>query len=538
MATVTQELQGAKDLVNAKGGELSPLAKMYDSKGTSSPQPVEPTVSAQQLANPVSTVQPPAPAMSTNDGSRTQGLIDNQAAQLEQIIGADLESRKQADELNRLLGEQQVDGQAVRAGMMTDFQVPELLKRRTDILSQLTKANTASNVQKTRIGAGNSIAQGNREITQQDRENALQTAGLAAEAAVLQGSIETASTLVNQAMSDYYNDRQLNNQNMIQQLNYFSKIADDETSQLLQKEQRAYEADQAKVEQVQNSVRSALQSGAATTKEVQMLTDPETSDGERLALAQLIEARGATEERNLSKRSAEMDLAVKAQQLAKLREPAVATRDTKVVEVGDQKQLIDTQTGDVIATFGADVSTDEISQARDVNYVNTVDALKSHPGLNSSVGPVGLARMAVGDQFGNKDDFIASTENILKKLTMQTYQEAKDAGATFGAMQQAEWDMLAEAASKISQTRVYEKEGFPGFRSDTDNVKGYDINEDVFKEELDLISNFGKMNAIRNGANPEEIGVVQEADGLYSTFNHDGSITQFKIGTNNEISVQ
>jgi len=103
----------------------------------------------------------------------------------------------------------------------------------------------------------------------------------------LQGNIETASTLINNAMTDYYSDRTLKNQNMIQQLEYFSGIADGETKQLLQKEQRGYEEDQAQIKYVKDSVNAALAAGASPA-EINQLVSPDLSEADKLALAQKI----------------------------------------------------------------------------------------------------------------------------------------------------------------------------------------------------------------------------------------------------------
>jgi hypothetical protein len=112
-------------------------------------------------------------------------------------------------------------------------------------------------------------------------------------------------------MSDFYQDRQLNNQNMINQLNYYSGKADAETKQLLDAESRKYEEDQAKIERVITSVDEAVVSGAATTDEIKKLTDPTVSDEERLSLAQSVVARRPKQEYNLER-------AIKGRQYEKL----------------------------------------------------------------------------------------------------------------------------------------------------------------------------------------------------------------------------
>jgi len=96
-------------------------------------------------------------------------------------------------------------------------------------------------------------------------------------------------------MSDFYQDRTLKNQNMIQQLSYFSGIADDQTAQLLEKEKRVYEADQAAIVRAQSLVDNAVSSGYLSGAELQSvlkITDP-TAQAE---MAQTMIARGIQKE--------------------------------------------------------------------------------------------------------------------------------------------------------------------------------------------------------------------------------------------------
>lgn len=499
-AELTAQLNQAQTMLNAKTA-------------------VQPTVSANELATPPAPVTPPIPAVNTNDGSRTGNLIDNTATNTQQFIQSESANAQKRDELASLLGTQTFDASGQRDKLNEQFGVPTNLTRLTDIQTQLARRNTDSGVAKTQItgAAGQTLGQAQREVTQEDRENAVRNAGLAAEANVLQGNIETASTLINNAMTDYYSDRQMKNSNMITQLNYFSSIADAETKQLLQKEQRGYEEDQRKIQRVQSTVDAALASGAATASDIKMLTNPQTTDEERLALSQLIVASGAKQERD-------MDLAVKAQQLAKLREPQVATRETSIVDVNGSKQLVDTQTGAVIATFGADVTTDEISNARDIQFVNTVDTLKNHPGMSKAVGTTALARFTpfkADVMTGQVSDFVGSVENITKQLTLNTFAEAKAKGITFGAGSEGEWKLLGESATKIAQWR----------RERDDGSLYYDTSEGNMNKELDTISNFGKIDAIRKGINPADIGVVQQEDGSYWTKNSNNTYTKLEVTT-------
>lgn len=253
---------------------------------------IKPSVTADEISNPPAPVTPPVPQVNTNDGSRTSGLVDNVATNTEGFITAQSEEAKKAKEISSLLGSQTFDGAGVRADMGDQYGLPANVARLNDIQTQLAKANTKSDLNKVNIASGGQGAiQGQRSITLEDRQNAVRTAGLAAEASVLQGNIETASTLINQAMSDYYSDRQLQNQNMITQLNYYSGIADEQTSQLLEKEKRKYEEDQATIKRAQTLVDSAVSSGYLSGDDLQSvlaITDP-SAQAEQ---AQIIIARG------------------------------------------------------------------------------------------------------------------------------------------------------------------------------------------------------------------------------------------------------
>ena len=96
-------------------------------------------------------------------------------------------------------------------------------------------------------------------------------------------------------------------------------------------------------------------------------------------------------------------------------------------------------------------------------------------------------KLAVGTGLGrgllriNKDrvDFVNNVENILNTLTLDTYAQAKAKGMTFGAMSEAEWNILASSATPIGNARV---------RSG-DRVVGYKMSEQAMKDFLNTISN-------------------------------------------------
>lgn len=114
--------------------------------------------------------------------------------------------------------------------------------------------------------------------------------------------------------------------------------------------------------------------------------------------------------------------------------------------------------------------------------------LKNHKGLINAVGPIDISRMAPF-QWGQKQDFIGSVEQLVSDLSLESLIEAKSRGATFGALSDSEMRILASAATKIGTWRIMDKNG---------EVKGYRITEKAFKEELDNISKIYKRAISQN----------------------------------------
>ena len=477
------------------------------------------SISANDLANPIDVPKLTEPQVGTLPSSP---IVNNVAKETGNIIAAQTEEakdlKKQRDAFAALSQQgslTDVYNQQLQAGGVTDTSFKEL----KDINLQLADRGTASELTKTKIAgaAGQTLGQAGREITQEDREAAVRDAGLAARAAVLQGSIETAQAAATQAVNIAFQDRQLTNQNLSAQIKDLSGTVDKQTQQLLDQKQAQIDADNLAIKELKDNVATAMVSGASQA-EINQLNDATLDDASKLALAQSITARGATEERDL-------DLAVQRAELAK-----AGRASTTVIDRGDgMKQLINSQTGEVIATYGeGDLEGVEpfvpgsVEEAKAQEGVNDIASLATHDGFNSAVGPIGLARMGVADVFGAKDAFIGKVENMLSVLTLNTFAEAKAKGMTFGAMSQGEWDILSQSATEISKWREYAGEG------DAREVVGYDIDEGSMKTELDQLTQFAKLGFINKGGDPASVGVQQTEDGSYWTQNSDGSFTKIR----------
>ena len=261
------------------------------------------TVLASDLVNPPAPVTVPTP-VTTPIPTRPMTVANNVARDTNGFIAAQTAEAQRLNELQTSYGTlsngtslSDMFTQKLNEGGVNSSSLKEL----KDIQLQLTDMNTASDVQKTKIegAAGQTQGQALREVTQQDRENAVRTTGLAARAAVLQGNIETATALAKDAVQIAFQDRQDKATNLMNQITMLQGKVDDQTAQLLEEDKRGYEAELASIEELKKNVSSAMVSGASQS-EIAQLNDPTMDDASKLTLAQSITARGANQERNLS----------------------------------------------------------------------------------------------------------------------------------------------------------------------------------------------------------------------------------------------
>ena len=263
---------------------------------------IQPTVSANDLTTPPPKLNMPTPAVGTIP-ERTGRIVSNVTRDVNGFISA------QTTEAQRLKEKQEDYAAFADQGTLQDLfkttmegagVTPEALKELKDIDLQLADANTASDLTKTRVAgaAGQTLGQAQREITQEDRENAVRNSGLAARAEVLRGNIETATALAKDTVAIAFQDRTLQAQNMLQQIEFLQGQVDDQTSQLLEQEKRDYEAELARVEELKTNISTAMVNGASQS-EIMQMNDPTVDDATKLALAQSITARGANQMRDL-----------------------------------------------------------------------------------------------------------------------------------------------------------------------------------------------------------------------------------------------
>lgn len=490
-------------------------------------------VSANTLVNP-----PTAPALPVTEPPQIPPRVDSTVNKVLGSIRSDSEKARELETKQQEFGGLVGGAQQFQTEALGRFGVtPERLSELEDIELQLADRKADSLQTKVDItgAAGQTLGQARREVTQEDREEAVRSTRLAMRGAVLRGNIETGRQLAKDAVSIFMSDRKFTQDSLASQIRSLEGVVDEETRQLLEAESRAHAEDKAFDEGVKTDISDAMTSGSASPTEIDSLTDPLPTHPDktqerllqneelkrRQALAQSIVARGATQERQLS-----IDL--KQAQLNKARQTS-----TKVIDRGDgMKQLINSQTGEVIATYGegelAGIEPytelqESINQADIVN----VDSLKTHDGMSKAVGQVKLARFTpfkVDVLTGDVSDFIASIDQMTKSLTLTQLATAKERGITFGALNQSELTLVADAATKINNWR----EGERNSEGEVIKTTHYETSEKKFKAELDVISNLKKLDFVLKGGDPESVGVKQTADGAYWTQNSDGSFTKIR----------
>ena len=119
--------------------------------------------------------------------------------------------------------------------------------------------------------------------------------------------------------------------------------------------------------------------------------------------------------------------------------------------------------------------------------VDLIDTLKEHSGFDNAVGPhvpflPDFTRF--GSKGGDAQGFISGVSRLIQRETLDALIDLKAAGGTLGALSDNESRMLREAASQIGTWEIRDENG---------KVKGYNIDQATFEQELDRLKEFGQI---------------------------------------------
>lgn len=417
------------------------------------------------------------------------------------------------------------------AAMLPELEAElESIRGEADVLE--ARRNSAIQAESRRQGMSTSAMQGN--VAAIDRDFNLEKANLAIRELASVGKINAATKLIESKLDLKYGDLEAETNLLTAQLNAISPFLSREDQKAAEtrlqlneivktKIADAREADKQLEEFKLQSYLFAQQNGAtpATLSQIMSSTSREdvASVGgafiqdpmQKLQMAQ-INSSMATDVLNREKLRKDLN--------------SVPTVPTQVIDVGGTKQLINTQTGAVVATFGAEdnAKLQEVKVATDTQFINTIDSLKTHSGINKAVGATGAARWTpfkVDVSTGEVSEFIGTIDQLTKDMTLNKLISSKAEGATFGALATEEMRLLADSATKINAWRRTDDSG---------NTTHYETSEKNMKKELDLISNFAKLDFVLQYPNvdPATVGIVKTDDGHFWAENSDGTLTQLR----------
>lgn len=449
---------------------------------------VQPTVSADSLMNAPKQVTVPQPVLPSIPSS-TLNIAKNVARDTDGFISAQTEEAKQLKEMQATYGALNSEGSLSDVFKNTQEQygvTPESFRELKDLQLQLNDLDTGSGVTQTRIegAAGQTLATAQREVTQEQKENAVRSAGLASRAAVLQGNIQTATQLAKDAVNIAYQDRTLKATNLLNQIEMLQGQVDKQDAQLLEEEKRGYEAELAAIKEVKDATANAMVNGA-TQAEISQLTDPTIDDATKLALAQSITARGNNEMRGLDMEAKRSSLLTDQAQRANIYSQ-IEDRETRLTLAQEAATLDDAK------ALAAGLTEKEAASEKALGMFSMLNELSTHPGFGAAVGPNAFARglsptgAVAAFVTGDRSDFISLADQVANTLTLENMDKLK------GPATDKDVELVAASVSKL---------------------KNRDMSQSDYGREITKIATAMKRIAINNGATAEQLEFYGLADG-------------------------
>ncbi len=281
VATATQSTTNVAPI-----NQVSMMSLTEPSTPISVPQPIQPT----QPSNFVSNLQPAIQA--GNDG----------------LIRANTEEARQRDDLlGKLLATKTTSSQGIYNDAFEQQGGSETLKKLNDASTKLAtlQGKFRTSAQEISGQRGQSKVQEGISLNELDRQSAIEVGNQALVVQALQGNFDTARQIAMDTSNFAIEDRKVEMQNLIAQLDAVGSVVAGQEAQLIQK-------DLMELEQTQTAINQAIQSGGASVEEMQQLTSLDVSDADKKALAQQITAKVTAADRG-------MDYQLKQLQLSNLR---------------------------------------------------------------------------------------------------------------------------------------------------------------------------------------------------------------------------
>lgn len=148
-------------------------------------------------------------------------------------------------------------------------------------------------------------------------------------------------------------------------------------------------------------------------------------------------------------------------------------------------QAVNAQNQSQVSTF-----TDKVNQIKGIKKDEYADiAVGANPLARGFGSPITSLKNLLT---GGKQNFIADVQNLTNKETLDNLISIKAAGGTFGSLTERELDMLINSATKIGSWEMKDEKG---------KVKGYDIGQNAFNEELSRLQSLAEKAVVKAGGN-------------------------------------
>jgi hypothetical protein len=293
-------------------------------------------------------------------------------------------------------------------------------------------------------------------------------------------------------MTDFYADRTLKNQNMIQQLSYFSGIADEQTKQLLDQETRKYEEDQNNIVRALNSVNAATTSGFASSKDIETMTALAGNPTAQKEYADKIVANAARQNYNLKLQELANARAVIAQQAATEQEAQVKTSAVSTQAAVDTIGNIRNNPLGIKAITGVGLGRTSLSAGLEAGGTQgfvggTVAGAAGGsvvPGIGTVfggaaggvIGGIGGAIMGTVAAARQRTNVASDLSYLVNEATFAEMRRLKATGVTFGSLTEGERVAIGRAADNLFSALDVAPDG---------TVNGVRTTEDKFYKLLD-----------------------------------------------------
>jgi hypothetical protein len=381
--------------------------------------------------------------------------------------------------------------------------VPQDIKRLKDLNVQIAQASSEFDKMEEQLSAGTGLTTTIAGKTGQlRRQKAVEIGGLATMAQALQGNIQLAQSTAERTVNLQYaeEEQRIENTKTLLDLNYqdltrAEKKKADILSAKLTEQQNKINDEKAEKTSINNIAIEAIKLGGATQQQAKEIMESGSYEEAIAKSAKFLPGKD-----NTSKIPQKIGQDSKGKDLF-YQNGKVVTGDQLlgIDNSGYGNNIFSGESYDWATSIRdgqsklSDISGNPTLKSEVVSVLNTlpptqaaidsaqemIDTLKkiynpetgeTHPGLNSAVGSNILGRIPLGDfATGQKDNFMALTDQVISKEALSSLIKAKSEGATFGALSDTEMAILKSAA--IS---------FGGRQGKT----GYDVTQDFFKAEI------------------------------------------------------